>query len=117
MAWVKGQSGNPKGRPKGARHKFSELFLYDLANAWKKHGIKALEETIKTKPTEFVRVAAAILPKIVETTVRTELDGMSDVELKAFIQREMEAAQANGPLSLHEPIEGEGIDVDKLLTH
>ena len=41
--WKKGQSGNPKGRPVGARHKFSEAFCEDLHEVWKAQGKQALE--------------------------------------------------------------------------
>jgi len=33
-----GQSGNPKGRPKGSRNKLSEDFFRDLCEAWQAMG-------------------------------------------------------------------------------
>ena len=32
--WMLGQSGNPAGRPIGARGRFSQQFIADLTNAW-----------------------------------------------------------------------------------
>jgi hypothetical protein len=32
--WQAGESGNPHGRPVGARGRFSERFVADLATAW-----------------------------------------------------------------------------------
>lgn len=65
----KGQSGNPAGRPKGSKNKLQEAFWKDFAEAWERHGQKALLEVITTDPATFVKVAASIMPKEVEATV------------------------------------------------
>ena len=36
-----GQSGNPAGRPIGARGRFSQQFIADLTNAWEQYGADA----------------------------------------------------------------------------
>ena len=41
--------GNP-GRPKGSRNKLGEAFIEDLHIAWEKHGMAAIEATIKNQP-------------------------------------------------------------------
>jgi len=61
-----GQSGNPAGRPKGARSKFGEKFVMDFIDHWEKHGPKVLDTLAADKPAEYARVAVAILPKVVE---------------------------------------------------
>ena len=38
MTWQKGQSGNPNGRPKGARNRLSESVLSELITHWEEHG-------------------------------------------------------------------------------
>jgi Family of unknown function (DUF5681) len=38
-----GQSGNPKGRPKGSRHKLSEAALRDLCADFEVGGAEAIE--------------------------------------------------------------------------
>ncbi len=63
-----GQSGNPKGRPKGSRNKIEEAFLRDFYEAWEAFGRPALLAAAWTKPHEFVKVAASLLPKDVTVT-------------------------------------------------
>ena len=52
--WRPGESGNPNGRPAGARGRFSQRFVADLTDAWEKHGAAALEQTAKLYPDRFV---------------------------------------------------------------
>jgi hypothetical protein len=58
-----GQSGNPKGRPKGSRNKLSEEFFRDLCDAWEAFGKPALMTAAWTHPVEFVRVVASLIPR------------------------------------------------------
>ena len=64
-----GQSGNPNGRPKGSRHKINDVFLRDFYEAWKAFGRPALLAAAWTRPADFVKVAASLLPKEVEATI------------------------------------------------
>jgi len=83
--WKPGQSGNPTGRPKGARSKLGEDFLSDLHQSWKTHGISAIERVIEKRPHEYLRVVASILPKRLEVT-ENPLDDVSDDELAAVLE-------------------------------
>jgi hypothetical protein len=77
-----GQSGNPKGRPKGSRNKINEAFLRDFYEAWEAFGRPALLAAAWTKPADFVKVAASLLPKEIEATVRTlKAESLRDDEL------------------------------------
>jgi Family of unknown function (DUF5681) len=58
-----GQSGNPAGRPKGSKNKFSEDFWRDLSEVWAEKGKAALEAAIVNEPMKFIAVAAQVLPK------------------------------------------------------
>jgi Family of unknown function (DUF5681) len=70
MQYVKGQSGNPSGKPLGSRNKLKEAFWVDFCDAWKTHGPTALSIVAQEDPSTFVKVAASIMPKETELTMR-----------------------------------------------
>jgi hypothetical protein len=79
-----GQSGNPKGRPKGSRSKFSESFLSDFCADWEEHGAAAIVTMRTERPHEYVKVAASLLPK--ELKIETTSD-LTDEQLDARIRQ------------------------------
>ena len=79
-----GQSGNPAGRPKGSRNKFSEKFLDDFCADWEEHGAKAIVTMRTERPHEYVKVAASLLPKELKIETTTDL---SDEQLDARIRQ------------------------------
>jgi len=82
-----GQSGNPKGRPKGSRNKLSEDFFRDLCDAWQAFGKPALETMAMLYPAEFVRLAASLVSKEPEVAIApvTVIKCMSDAQLDVLI--------------------------------
>lgn len=78
-----GQSGNPKGRPKGSRNKLAEDFVAALQVDFSEFGAEAIIAMRLDKPGDYVRVVASILPK--ELNVNTTINDMSDEQLESRI--------------------------------
>ena len=80
LKWKPGQSGNPSGRPVGARNRLSESFLEALLKDFEKAseeddslGAKAIAVMRAEKPNEYARMIASILAKEVEANVSGDL--------------------------------------------
>lgn len=77
------QPGNP-GRPKGSRNKLGEAFIAALHDDFQDHGVKAIQEVRETRPHEYLKVVASILPKQLEIK-ESAFDGISDEQLAAIV--------------------------------
>ncbi len=66
-----GQSGNPAGRPKGARGKLGTAFLEAMLSDFEAHGIEVIERVRDEKPDQYLKVVASILPKEIEAGKET----------------------------------------------
>lgn len=82
-----GVSGNPAGKPKGARTKLGEAFIEALHDSFKKRGIEAIEAVIDEKPEQYLKVIASLMPKDVNLNINDDTSEMSDDELAERIQR------------------------------
>jgi hypothetical protein len=90
-----GQSGNPGGKPKGARNRLTAHFLNALADDFEVHGKKAIESARTEDPLGYVKVVGALMPKQIEHT--TPLEDLTDAELTAGIALlRSRLAQGNG---------------------
>lgn len=85
-----GQSGNPKGRPKGARARLGEHFAADILADWEKHGAAAIEATRTAAPSAYMRIIASILPKDLTVNLNP-LEEADDADLINRL-RELESA-------------------------
>lgn len=79
--WKQGQSGNPAGRPKGARNKLGEAFLEAMLDDFTQHGVAAIEVVRAKKPDQYLKVIASILPKEMNLNVTEQFSEMTDDEL------------------------------------
>lgn len=73
--WFKpGQSGNPAGKPKGARDKLDRTFVRALYRDFKENGIEAIIKTRQEKPDAYLNVIAKVLPKEIKGDVNVTLN-------------------------------------------
>ena len=87
--YVKGQSGNPGGKPKGVKNAFTkELKSAILAVYHKKGGVKGLLAWANTNPTDFYK---ELLKKIPTDVI---LEG----DLNVHFKWEGDVENNNGPL-------------------
>lgn len=79
-----GQSGNPKGRPVGARSKLGEQFLKAMQEDFEANGVVAIQKVRQEKPEQYLKVIASILPKEVKVSA-SAVDELDDDELASLL--------------------------------
>jgi Family of unknown function (DUF5681) len=62
-AWKPGESGNPRGRPLGARQRISEQLIADIADVWETYGRNVLRRLAAQDPATLAKIAYGLLPK------------------------------------------------------
>ena len=113
--WKPGQSGNPKGRPKGSRDVITKAFIDDLTNDWREHGAEALEQARKERPAEYVRMVANLLPKEakVQLNIQSEV-GQARLEALRAMSARLGAPDANQIDHKPKIIDGEAREIEKV---
>ena len=103
-SFLPGVSGNPAGRPVGARSQFSASFLRDLAASWAEAGPGVLARVAKTDPSRYLAVCSTLIPKDVTIALEQRLPGgMSPddwnlvVEVMGAIKQSLPDANAREP--------------------
>ena len=90
-----GQSGNPKGRPKGARNRLGTQFLEALEADFNQYGPQAIALVREKKPEVYMRVVADLLPK--EANINVEAG-------EAFVELWRKISDGLGDASDEEPV-------------
>ena len=88
--WKPGQSGNPLGRPKGARSVLSEEFLQALQDSFKEGGLDAIKKVRDKRPQDYLKVLASILPKQVDVTI-DPIEQLSEKDLERHLSGLLDA--------------------------
>ena len=88
-----GKSGNPAGRPRGARNKHSENFINAFAQDFEQHGAEVIEKVRAERPQDYLKIAASLLPKQMELEANRTRPApeLTDAELNDLILDGVEA--------------------------
>src|SRR5262249_12400546 len=70
----KGVSGNPKGRPQGAKNKYSEDFIRAYAEDFELHGAQVIEQVRTEKPAEYLKIGAKLFNACVPKEIGIEVN-------------------------------------------
>jgi hypothetical protein len=95
----KGVSGNPAGRPIGARSRLSQDFLIDLHHAWSEHGADALARCAKEEPGRFCQIVAGLMQRDVVVSGSVDV-GIDAGNILANFRRAVEMLGNNAPARL-----------------
>jgi hypothetical protein len=63
MQFEKGKSGNPAGRPPGAKNKIADKFITALTADFEQHGETVIERVRAEKPDTYLKIVADLVPK------------------------------------------------------
>ncbi len=99
-----GQSGNPGGKPQGARNRLTAHFLNALADDFEAHGKQAIVDARTTDPMGYMKVIGALMPKQIEAS--QPLDDVTDAELLAgiaFLRSRLAGVAGEGAATSTEP--------------
>jgi hypothetical protein len=83
-----GQSGNPAGKPKGARHKLSQDFIQALAKDFALNGEAAIKDVRENNPAAYLKVISGVLPKIIELEDESDDSGGKPITGAILITRD-----------------------------
>jgi len=104
VPWKPGQSGNPAGRPRGARSKLTEIALQKLLQDFEQYGEGVIEKVRLTAPSNYLAAIVSLMPKQQEK-IESPFSDLSDDEL-AQLEHWLAASRAKQidqlPAALHE---------------
>jgi hypothetical protein len=74
----KGMSGNPTGRPQGARNRLGNEYLENLAADFAEHGAQVIRTVRETDPSTYFTTIGRLLPKELLASVQVVRKGALD---------------------------------------
>ena len=77
--------GNPGGSPEATRRAVNRAFLQDMAKAWQKHGMKALEKCAKNQPAAFCKMYVLLVPREMKVEHSPGVASLTDEQLETAI--------------------------------
>jgi len=87
-----GTSGNPDGRPKGARNKLTEAFLDTVAKDFAENGAEAIERVRLEDPVMYLKLVRSLVPRELIATHEQAPDidyaELTDAEIVELIEAE-----------------------------
>lgn len=83
VPFQKGQSGNPGGKPTGARNRVTGRFLKELAEHFEQHGKEAIERLCKEDPRAYINAIVRLCPAQFEQV--DQFEGMSNDALRLLM--------------------------------
>jgi hypothetical protein len=72
--WKKGESGNPGGKPIGARDRLSRMFLRSLHNDFSQHGEATIVRLRELNPALYLKLIADLVPTAIKQEEREEAE-------------------------------------------
>ena len=96
-----GESGNPRGRPKGARSRLGTAFIEALEADFNAHGAEVIAACREKLPGKYVSVVAALLPK--EVDMALEIDVNQRLEIQQFVADYRTVQEAMKRIGVNEP--------------
>jgi hypothetical protein len=83
------------GSPEATRRLVNKAFLQDMALAWRKHGIKALEKCAKNQPAAFCKMYVLLVPREMKVEHSGGVASLTDEQLEQAIATLKEMIEGN----------------------
>jgi len=82
--WQPGQSGNPAGRPPGARNKLGEDFIKAMLDDFAVNGSTAIVAVRTDDPAAYLNVIAKIIPKAIDLDAKVSFSDAFETFLRGL---------------------------------